>query len=210
MWHHINEERDDKSFMGVKRVLWGWNSSVHCFQNLNMLKTVTWNRHWNLTIFFPPFSHSQSRSDHGNKCARRRRAGPSYPAGAAPYRVGVETDQNGGLATSARALFVVDPWAAGLVVYGRTTPHAGTGAWFRGGKVKRAAAGHAWSWPLDNPRQHAQILNHRAGSGVHCAHDTRTYAYGRHAYTYITYARSTGPGTYATHLHRCLVEIMAK
>jgi hypothetical protein len=23
MWHHINEERDDKSFMGAERVLWG-------------------------------------------------------------------------------------------------------------------------------------------------------------------------------------------
>jgi hypothetical protein len=26
MWHHIYEERDDKSFMGAERVSWGWNS----------------------------------------------------------------------------------------------------------------------------------------------------------------------------------------
>jgi hypothetical protein len=41
MWHYINEERDDKSFMGVERVLWGWNSSVmfpksECVGNSNM------------------------------------------------------------------------------------------------------------------------------------------------------------------------------
>jgi hypothetical protein len=23
MWHHINKERDDKSFIGVEKVLWG-------------------------------------------------------------------------------------------------------------------------------------------------------------------------------------------
>jgi hypothetical protein len=28
MWHRINEVRDDKSFMGVERVSWGWNSSA--------------------------------------------------------------------------------------------------------------------------------------------------------------------------------------
>jgi hypothetical protein len=28
MWHYINKERDDKSFMGVERVSWGWNSSA--------------------------------------------------------------------------------------------------------------------------------------------------------------------------------------
>jgi len=28
MWHRINKERDDKSFMGVERVSYGWNSSA--------------------------------------------------------------------------------------------------------------------------------------------------------------------------------------
>jgi len=42
MWHHINEERDDKSFMGVERVSWGWN----CFQNSDALETGSWNLHW--------------------------------------------------------------------------------------------------------------------------------------------------------------------
>jgi hypothetical protein len=27
-WPYVNEERDDKSFMGVERVSWGWNSSA--------------------------------------------------------------------------------------------------------------------------------------------------------------------------------------
>ena len=58
MWYYINEEIDDKSFMKVERVSWGWNSFVlfskykcdetllHCFQNINMLKTEPWNLYW--------------------------------------------------------------------------------------------------------------------------------------------------------------------
>ena len=63
------------------------------------------------------------------------------PAGAPPYGVGVETDQNGEVA-SARALFVVVDQPAGRpVVYGRGGRRRTTRD--RGGKVKRAAAGHA-------------------------------------------------------------------
>jgi hypothetical protein len=45
MWHHINEERDDKSFMKVERVLWGWNSSAlfpksGCVGNSEMKSTL--------------------------------------------------------------------------------------------------------------------------------------------------------------------------
>jgi hypothetical protein len=41
MWYHINEEKDNKSFMEVERVLWGWNSSAlflkfGCVENSDM------------------------------------------------------------------------------------------------------------------------------------------------------------------------------
>jgi hypothetical protein len=41
MWHYIHEERDDKSFMEVERVSWGWNSSAlfsksGCVRNSDM------------------------------------------------------------------------------------------------------------------------------------------------------------------------------
>jgi hypothetical protein len=40
-WHRVNEERDDKSFIGVERVSWGWNSSAlfskyKCVRNWDM------------------------------------------------------------------------------------------------------------------------------------------------------------------------------
>jgi hypothetical protein len=38
MWHHIDEERDDKSFMGVEIVSWD-ETLLHCFQNMDALKT---------------------------------------------------------------------------------------------------------------------------------------------------------------------------
>jgi hypothetical protein len=36
MWHRIDEERNDKSFMEVERVLWG-ETLLHCFQNMDAL-----------------------------------------------------------------------------------------------------------------------------------------------------------------------------
>ena len=37
-WHCIDEERDDESFIGVERVLWGRNSSAR-FLKYGLLKT---------------------------------------------------------------------------------------------------------------------------------------------------------------------------
>jgi hypothetical protein len=38
MWHCINEETDDKSFMEVERVSWD-ETFLHCFQNIDALVT---------------------------------------------------------------------------------------------------------------------------------------------------------------------------
>jgi len=42
MWHYINKERDDKSFVGVERVSSLWNSSA-LFLKYDVLKTESWN-----------------------------------------------------------------------------------------------------------------------------------------------------------------------
>jgi hypothetical protein len=48
MWHHINEEGDDKSFMRVKRDSWGLNffalfSKYECVGNVLGHETLTEN-----------------------------------------------------------------------------------------------------------------------------------------------------------------------
>ena len=42
MWRYINEERDDKSFIGVERVSFHpHETSMYSFQNIDVLETVS-------------------------------------------------------------------------------------------------------------------------------------------------------------------------
>jgi hypothetical protein len=60
MWHHINEERDDKSFMGAERISWGRNSSAlfpksECVENNDMKSPLRLALRQNLVTIFISF-----------------------------------------------------------------------------------------------------------------------------------------------------------